>query len=140
MGSHLINNNMDLYPQADCMMFQTPIRFDPNDVGHSPMTNTRAAITSAFQRQHDAVIRTEDTNKQEVMRNFEYNGKDQLNQVTPIGQYNVDKIAEYADKNEFSTNRRDISSFPQTPNEKESPTKSKRESPTKKKISPFKKS
>ena len=46
------------------------------------------------------------------MRNFEYNGKDQPNQVTPIGQYKVDKIAEYVDKNEFSTNRRDISSFP----------------------------
>ena len=84
------------------------------------MTNTRAAISSAFQRQQDAVIRTEDTNKQEVMRCFDYNGKEPPSQVTPIGQYNVDKIGEAADKN-YSTNRRDISSFPQTPNDGKSP-------------------
>ena len=130
---------MDLYPQTDCMIFQTPIRFDPNDVGHSPMTNTRAAISSAFQRQHDAVIRTEDTNKQEVMRNFDYNGKEQPNQITPIGQYQADKIQEGNSKSEFSTNGRDISSFPTTPNEKPSPIKSRPESLTNKRISPFKK-
>ena len=54
------------------------------------------------------------------MRCFDYNGKEPPSQVTPIGQYNVDKIGEAADKN-YSTNRRDISSFPQTPNDGKSP-------------------
>ena len=74
-----------------------------------------------------------------MIRNFDYNGKEQPNHITPIGQYQVDKIQEGNDKNEFSNGCRDISSFPTTPNEKPSPIKSRRESQTSKRISPFKK-
>ena len=60
------------------------------------------------------MVRTEDTNKQEVIQNVGYNGKECANQVTPIGPCKMETIEESNGKSAASMkgDNLGISSFP----------------------------
>ena len=99
------------------------------------MTNTRAAITSAFHQHNDALQRTEDTNKQDGYRGFGYSARDKSNPITPVGPGKMATIEESASKSGASPARGScsVSGFPV---EAKTMSPAKRSSP--KKQSPLK--
>ena len=58
------------------------------------MTNTRAAITSAFHQHNEVLQRTDDTSKQDGHQSFGYTTKDKSNPVSPIGPCKIATIEE----------------------------------------------
>ena len=82
------------------------------------------------------IVRTEDTNKQEVIQNVAYNSREHTNQATPIGPCKMETIEESNGKSGMSMKGDNvgISSFPQTPiNGNSKKGVEKKSSPTKKK-------
>ena len=77
---------------------------------HSPMTNTRAAIASAFQQHNDVLQNTEETNKQDVKQSISYTGKEKSNHITPIGPGKMATIQESPGMSAASSSK--VSGFP----------------------------